>query len=565
MSSLRSKIVAFALLATLLPSLFFGLLSYVHDRGVVESKASQALQAWAAFASRQVELWLKERSSDLRVFASSSFVIENLNSLEGGVQHAAPAGDVPATPVAPGLRMFLRSVVEKVGHYSELLLADADGTVVASSTDTPSGLHLPQDWRLQIAENGMAIAEPHREEGNGRLVIMMAVPVTSAEGRLLGTLLAEIDLQRLGQAIPLPGKEEGPEVLVVDRDGQWVAGGDDASPGRSEGELLADTATSLWTKSGQLVEFHDAERTPVFGVLRPLPELPLAVLVQRPKAEVFKELNELRNLAAALIVAMLLLVGLAAYWFALSVVRPLGQMFAAAKRVAQGDLQVRVKAGTRDELGSLIRTFNEMVSRLRESREEIAKVNQELQEKNKTLGQLLVTDSLTGLRNRKSLLDTLELQMERFRRSRQPFSLLMLDIDHFKKLNDTYGHLAGDQVLRGIAQVLLRSVRRIDVAARYGGEEFLLLLFETPMPAALETAERIRALVAGESVTTDEGPLSVTVSIGVTEVACDDPDPNRTIQRADAALYRAKRGGRNRVCFTPVEQPATAALNATHE
>jgi diguanylate cyclase (GGDEF)-like protein len=159
-----------------------------------------------------------------------------------------------------------------------------------------------------------------------------------------------------------------------------------------------------------------------------------------------------------------------------------------------------------------------------------------------------LTDSLTGLANRRALDARLELELERSRRSGQPLSVLMVDIDHFKHINDRHGHAAGDAVLRRLAGILREEIRGIDLAARYGGEEFVLLLPATASAAAYAVAERIRQAVAREVfVVPDERTLRVQVSIGIACFPDDDPEGDHLLQRADEALYAAKGAGRNRV------------------
>ena len=138
----------------------------------------------------------------------------------------------------------------------------------------------------------------------------------------------------------------------------------------------------------------------------------------------------------------------------------------------------------------------------------------------------------------------------RFRRNHRPFAVLMLDIDNFKSLNDTYGHLAGDEVLETLAAILKRSVRNVDFVARYGGEEFVAVLIETSAEAALQVAERIRSLVETPRLAATNELISVTVSIGVTESRPGDARPDDVIARADRAMYDAKHAGRNTVRTT---------------
>jgi len=168
--------------------------------------------------------------------------------------------------------------------------------------------------------------------------------------------------------------------------------------------------------------------------------------------------------------------------------------------------------------------------------------------------QISVTDELTGLFNRRGFSQLGEREIERASRFERPLAVLMLDIDHFKKVNDTYGHPIGDQVLRALAACIRQGIRRIDVVGRYGGEEFTLLLPETDLPVAIQIAERLRQSVAELAIPIPQGkdgstPISIriTVSVGVAFLLPDVPNLSVLIHRADQALYRVKDSGRNRV------------------
>ncbi|TVZ03767.1 GGDEF domain-containing protein [Trebonia kvetii] len=157
------------------------------------------------------------------------------------------------------------------------------------------------------------------------------------------------------------------------------------------------------------------------------------------------------------------------------------------------------------------------------------------------------TDPLTGLANRRALLDTLDREMAAHLRRGKALSLMMIDVDQFKQLNDTAGHDAGDEVLRRLAAVLSGGSRRGDLAARFGGEEFMLIMTDCALPDAVARADQLRAQIAAESVGWDH---ALTVSIGVAELRRDLPESDagaRLVGQADAALYAAKQDGRNRV------------------
>lgn len=174
----------------------------------------------------------------------------------------------------------------------------------------------------------------------------------------------------------------------------------------------------------------------------------------------------------------------------------------------------------------------------------------EMDHQNRTLATL---DPLTGLLNRRALLDHAERSLQVALRAGLPVALLMLDLDHFKRVNDTLGHLAGDTVLRETSRVLERLLRQQDVLGRYGGEEFCLLLPNTSTEGAMVLAERLRASVGGNLVHVRDGSVSVTISIGVAaaEPAAEGLTLECLISRADRALYKAKEAGRDRCMAEP--------------
>ncbi|HYE49502.1 MAG TPA: two-component regulator propeller domain-containing protein [Azospirillaceae bacterium] len=187
--------------------------------------------------------------------------------------------------------------------------------------------------------------------------------------------------------------------------------------------------------------------------------------------------------------------------------------------------------------------------------EEVAERTRELMAANEKLERLASLDPLTGILNRRRFMELAAVEHERARRYRHTFSLVMLDLDHFKRVNDTFGHAAGDDAIRAAAARVEAAIRKTDVAARYGGEELILLLPETPAEEAEVVAERIRRSIMVEPVRHEELRFPITASLGVAEWS-DPAEPLAAlIERADAALYLAKQAGRNR---TEVARPSPA-------
>jgi len=193
----------------------------------------------------------------------------------------------------------------------------------------------------------------------------------------------------------------------------------------------------------------------------------------------------------------------------------------------------------KDSEEKVVETIDGALERWRRTQQSKANLEQ--------LERLANYDSLTGLYNRGAILRKLEEQINHARRYKKEFSLSLMDIDHFKKVNDQYGHLIGDEVLEKVAELVREDVRIADSVGRYGGEEFIAVLPKTQLSSAVIVAERIREIIEATEMTASEGKVfSVTVSQGLSGYRAGD-DKDSLISRADEALYRAKETGRNRV------------------
>jgi diguanylate cyclase (GGDEF)-like protein len=220
----------------------------------------------------------------------------------------------------------------------------------------------------------------------------------------------------------------------------------------------------------------------------------------------------------------------------------LGRLSVAARRLSAGDLSVSVTDDRPDEVGELARAMR----LFRDAMADLADRNDEIDRQNRELIRLSRTDHLTGLANRRVLMDTMAALDAAGPAS--AVSLLMLDIDRFKAINDRYGHAAGDEALKHLAGTCLAHVRRDDLVARSGGEEFVILLPGLGRDAAMAMAERLRLAIADLPVPAggEAGSFRLTVSFGVAQRAGAEPMA-AVLGRADVALYEAKAAGRNRV------------------
>jgi diguanylate cyclase (GGDEF) domain len=531
LETIRSKLLAFAVLASLIPSVSTGWLSYVQNKRALTEKSGQELQNAGSQAARELDLWVKERLYDLRVFASSYEVSENLARLPVSRGRATRGSQTQER-----LADYLISVRERFQDYEELLVLDPQGQVVASSSKSQRTIYLAAGWQDDIENDRPVVGVPHWDDSLNKPVMVVAVPIRPTDGKLLGALSARLSLERADNILRRFAPGDSGQVYLIGANANVIT-----STHASSGAVMAQSLTKeamdrLTEKEGAAVEYQNYDGNEVVGTLNSIAGLGWAVVAEIPSTEAFRQVNRLRNLTILMVLALVLGIGLIAWLLGLLIVRPLTRLAQGAAEVATGSLAVDLPEVGGGEVGDLTKVFNNMVDRLRESREELERLS--------------TLDGLTGLANRRHLLSRLALESSRAKRGHHIFAVLMVDVDHFKDYNDSYGHLAGDEVLVRIAEILRESCREVDCAARYGGEEFLVLLTETGMEGAVEVAERVRARLASETFAGG----TITLSVGVASYPDFGETPEAVIMSADVALYQAKHMGRDRVVMASLNK-----------
>ncbi len=529
--SIRRKMIAFSLLATIVPALTMGWLAYTHHKEVLNAKTVEELDNAAAYIAQNTALWLRERQYDAKVFSSSYEVIENLEkSFRKETREQA----------GRRLRDYLQSVRAKFTDYEELLVMDPGGRVIASSSGKTNPPRLPADWLSRAKADSPIISEPYYDEDRRLGLMTIGVPVRATDGHLLGVLASKLNFTSVERLLKRPEIAQKGRISLLADDGHLIVSSAILPSGFMKAKLPTAALHRL-RESKAASEYSDYQAEPVIGVLVRVPTLEWEALVEIQQQVAYAAMIQRTYFTLTIVFLLLLAIGLLAYILGLTIVRPLDRLAQGAARVAVGHLDVTVPVVARGEVGYLTEIFNDMVARLKRSRQE--------------LEALSITDHLTKLFNRKHMMERLTEEASRENRHHHPFSILMLDIDGFKKYNDTFGHLAGDQLLTKVAVIFQEAIRTVDFAARYGGEEFLIVLPETDLEGACEAAERIRERVANETAQPGQGLPAVTVSIGVATFPENGATPEALISSADAALYEAKRRGRNRVTAA-ARQPA---------
>ncbi|MBK7947667.1 MAG: diguanylate cyclase [Deltaproteobacteria bacterium] len=365
-------------------------------------------------------------------------------------------------------------------------------------------------------------------------------------------------------ALLRPGPEElaTPRVMLTDLRGSVLSAGGPGAPARVGGRI--PIGQMIGHGRSALSHYSDPAGRALVGLASPLGRSGWFLAVETEHARAFAPAIALTRTIFIVDVCVILLFSVLAYKVTVAIMQPIHALSSGAQRILEGhvDHQIPPPAIHDDELGLLTHTFNEMMRKLRSNQIEIerdrirlAEKNEELQSANEVLSQLSITDGLTKLHNHRYFQDHLTREIKRVSRTNSPLSLILIDIDDFKLLNDTHGHAAGDEVLITLATIMNESARESDLIARYGGEEFVILMPNTDLAGAVHLAEKIRMAVESTRLIIGDRmkPTVVTISLGV---ALFKGNRREFFAEADRALYRAKAAGKNCVIIAGSESNA---------
>ena len=279
----------------------------------------------------------------------------------------------------------------------------------------------------------------------------------------------------------------------------------------------------------------------------------------QPKSEIDELISSATQASIAILIISILIILIIAGWMFYMLGVPLNKLIQHIKLITDGNLDINeFSVGSRnDEIGQLGNAFNTMHNTIKRQigelnahrdmlEQEVRERTKDLELANQKLDLISKTDELTGLPNRRDMNETIANEVGRVQRTHKPFCFIFIDIDHFKNINDTYGHACGDLILKSDAQTVRTLLRKYDVFARYGGEEFLTLLPETDLEGAAVVAERFRKKIEQMTVHYADFTIKVTITLGVSRYD-ERLGADRSIQMADKALYRGKESGRNQV------------------
>jgi diguanylate cyclase (GGDEF)-like protein len=403
-----------------------------------------------------------------------------------------------------------RVVLEKQPGGDSLQPGDAAAIAAGYSSKFP--------WTRYSEVNGVL-------ELHGRLMLLAYQPILDSRGEgeprgtlVMGREINEAYISSLSKSAGIP---------------LWLEPADHAPLGSAE--------RSAWSDGSNSVVFEGESTLLAYLPIKDMSGKPRRLLVAR----IPYELNSEGKTVMRLLMLLLMLAGVVHCGVLLFVLEEnlLARVASINSKIKQvtvsGDLSLRLDVSAKDELGSLAIAVNAMLAAIQKAKFQLLQAQESLRFHAEH-------DSLTGVLNRRAIRDVLRRELARCRRESNTLGVIVADVDHFKKINDHYGHGAGDAALVAVVQRIAATLRPYDIVGRYGGEEFLIIAPGCDLELTQKLAERVRVAVSNELIDLGNESIAITVSLGAT-LGTAESDPEFLVAVADAAMYRAKRNGRNRV------------------
>lgn len=540
--STRIRIIALIILVAL-PALGLAVINAMRERATADTRARQEITQLVQLAAVHQD----------RVVESSRQML------------------MAISPILPELqldrercnRYFANMMKSSGDRYHSMGIQSADGTLFCNAVETSGNINVNDRryFRLAMQTRAFAIGDYQIGRVTGKPGINFGYPALGSDGEISGVAFLALDLHTFNAEFANLTVPPYARLAVFDRNGIVLARSGEGRTGM--GEKLSVPAVLENVLSGDRGVFEaigtdGQQRLFAYQEVAKNPDgsVPLSVLISIPKSVIYAGAHAalVRSLLEILLVTLLLIAG-AWYGTEKLVLRDIRTLLHTAERIRSGDLGARTGMhDSRDELKQIGHAFDEMAQALQDRNVRLDQALQELREQ-------ASTDALTGLYNRRHFREVLQRELTRAKRHGINIALVMVDLDYFKKINDTRGHGAGDLVLREIGALLKENLRAGDTACRFGGEEFALILPESGREGARLKAETLRQAVSELDLAYDGRELGrLTASFGIALFPDHADEPDALLRAADEALYAAKGAGRNRVLIQ--EAPARPQLHA---
>ncbi|NOY86603.1 MAG: diguanylate cyclase [Deltaproteobacteria bacterium] len=527
--TIRFRVLGLVTVSVLIPSFLAGMLAINYLDNIIEDQVYQNLSDTTHRTSLNISSWFADRSSDVRAFTSSYLLTEE-------VDHILPEKNSGASmeKSRSAINKYLTYLLEDNQLFVGFSVFSSGGEVLAGR---PADAFPEPDNPATLQSIGKDPVFQETTNSDGLRIIVTQQLGIGSDGPK-SYFLAELKGERL-RGIIAENIPPHSNAYIVDESGHLrgkpVPETTVIAPASEIIKTLGEDANSF--------TYRGIEGEQVIGTSHPMEHLPWYLITETTRKQAFSPLTTFRN---QLFVMTILLAGILlipALYLARTIILPLEDLNRVSKRIRMGEAGLEVKSRAGGELGELVSAFNSMSTSLKLSMEEIQAINSQLQI-------ISVTDPLTGMYNRRYMADHIEREMKILQRTGEHLSIIMADLDNFKEYNDKYGHIAGDEALKELGEVLAYSIRETDVVSRFGGEEFLISMSHTDKEGALKVAEKIRRAVEERIFDLEGEKTRITISLGVATSPEDGTAFDELLETSDKALYRAKEEGRNCVCST---------------
>ncbi len=454
-----------------------------------------------------------------------------------------------------GMAGLFENFTKKNPEYERIAFVGLNGKIEVNSK-WKNGISLKdRDYFKAGLEGQYFISQPFQSTLTGKPIIIFTEPVKANE-RVVGVMLGVVNLDTLNDI--MIDNHSYLDTYLVNMEGYLITNPKYSKQIQGyktlQTKVLSEGVKKAMVSKYDTGEYQNYAGDTVLGSYRLIPEYKWIMVAEINNSDVLQSVQDnqrdIAGLTFAVILAGVIPIGI---FFSYLITKPVKKLTNMVNNVSRGKWDQRVKVWwSFREIATLAEAINRMAEIIEKNEEEIQANHEELLEKNRLLEQLAITDHLTQVYNRRYILGRMPSELAHANRYGEQITTIMLDLDYFKKVNDTFGHNVGDQALLGVVEVIKQTIRKADILGRWGGEEFILICPNTGLQAAVALAERIRTKVEEVEFTTPDGVrLYLSLSMGVSAFCHLYPTFEQDIEdmiiRADKALYKAKHLGRNRV------------------
>ena len=518
--SVRGRVSRAFLLIGLIPIVAMaGYLVFV-QRGIFSETTNEMLASHAQIEASNVEHILLDAANDMKVVASNP------------VLHSPTALSEEKTKQ-------LREAQDFFNVFEDITLIDPSGNVIDSTTYSYYGAWSEKGFFQEALAGIPTASEPHFIPSPARLVVVFAAPVIQ-NGEVIAVAAGQMNMERVWDVLDSATIGKTGFLALVDRNGNILSHPD-------KDLILTKLGGKEKPSESGVSSIHipgAGGTDTLIGQAASLSTLGWRVVALQSSNEANALVNDaLGKIIIAAIAVVILTVG-ASLMLSTAIARPISTLVAGMRKIADGNLGHRVPSAELREIDDLSASFNTMAVNLEASTERLKGANEELEKRYEELADArrqAATDSLTGIYNHRSLQEMLAREVERSVSSDLPLAILMMDVDRFKLFNDTYGHHAGDNVLRQVAEVLTRAFGTAGIIGRYGGDEFMVILPETDREGAVSVVNRLLEDLSQERVRTGSGDdIPLEISIGVAICPDDSKHKEELLACVESSLYEVK-------------------------